>query len=130
MKEIYIPYRNTFVEKYLKSLSNLLGEDKSTVEEWKDLLIPFNRNRLRKEIKETFKRVLGHDVELYEIRKFWATYMSLKGIPGQVIDILQGRTPPKEFEVLMRHYVAIGSQHFILELRKLFDEKTPSLAHC
>ena len=53
--------------------------------------------------------------------------MTLQGVPGQIIDILQGRTPPKEFEVLMRHYVTIGNQHFILELRKWFDDKAPKI---
>jgi intergrase/recombinase len=44
--------------------------------------------------------------------------MSLKGIPGQIIDILQGRVPPKEFQILTRHYLAFN----IKELRDIYDK--------
>ncbi len=126
IKEAYLPYRNQFIKTYISSLRNL-GYDNDVVKEWESKLIPFDRARLRNEIKETFRKVLGKEIELYDLRKFWSTYMTLQGTPGQIIDILQGRTPPKEFEVLMRHYVTIGNQHFILELRKWFDEKAPKV---
>jgi intergrase/recombinase len=62
-------------------------------------------------------RVLGRRFRLYDLRAFYASYMSLRGVPGQVIDLLQGRAPPKEFQVLARHYLAIG----IKELREIYD---------
>jgi intergrase/recombinase len=43
--------------------------------------------------------------------------MSLKGVPGQIIDLLQGRVPPREFQVLARHYLAVN----IRELREVYD---------
>ena len=39
-------------------------------------------------------------------------------MPGQIIDLLQGRVPPKEFEVLQRHYLAIS----IGQLREIYDK--------
>ena len=127
IREVYIPYRNEFVEEYINSIKRLPDVDEEDIEKWRLRLIPFDEDRLRKEIKETFRKILSKEIELYDFRRFWATYMSLKGVPGQIIDILQGRTPPKEFEVLMRHYVTIGNQYFILELRKWFDEKAPKI---
>ncbi|MHA1589094.1 MAG: tyrosine-type recombinase/integrase, partial [Candidatus Njordarchaeales archaeon] len=53
-----------------------------------------------------------------DLRSFFASYMSLKGVPGQIIDILQGRVPPKEFEILQRHYLAIS----IEQLRRIYDK--------
>jgi intergrase/recombinase len=44
--------------------------------------------------------------------------MSLKGVPGQVIDMLQGRVPPREFQILTRHYLAFN----IKELRNIYDK--------
>ncbi len=126
IREVYLPYRDKFVKQYLSSLRNL-GYSTTIIEEWKNKLIPFDRSRLRREIKETFRKVLGKEIELYDLRKFWSTWMTLRGVPGQIIDILQGRTPPKEFEVLMRHYVTIGSGSFILELRKWFDNNAPKI---
>ncbi len=126
VREVYLPYRDKFVKQYLSSLRNL-GYSTTIIEEWKNKLIPFDRGRLRREIKDTFKRVLNRELELYDLRKFWSTWMTLRGVPGQIIDILQGRTPPKEFEVLMRHYVTIGSGSFILELRKWYDNNAPKI---
>ncbi len=49
-------------------------------------LLPFDRDRLRREIKTTFRKVLDKEIELYALRKHWATWMSLKGVPGQIIE--------------------------------------------
>ena len=38
-------------------------------------------------------------------------------MPGQIIDLLQGRVPPREFQVLARHYLAVN----IRELRDVYD---------
>jgi intergrase/recombinase len=38
-------------------------------------------------------RALGRRFRLYDLRAFYASYMSLKGVPGQIIDLLQGRVP-------------------------------------
>jgi intergrase/recombinase len=43
--------------------------------------------------------------------------MSLRGVPGQIIDILQGRVPPREFQISTRHYLAVN----LRELREVYD---------
>jgi intergrase/recombinase len=74
------------------------------IEEAKLKLIPFDQSRLRREIKETVKQVLNHDFELYEVRKFFATHMISQGVPGSIVNTLQGRAPPSEFRILVEHY--------------------------
>jgi len=44
--------------------------------------------------------------------------MSLRGVPGQIIDLLQGRVPPREFQILTRHYLAVN----LRELREVYDK--------
>ena len=63
-------------------------------------------------------KALGWRFKLYELRAFYATYMSLKGIPGQVIDLLQGRVPPREYKILIQHYLAFNLE----DLRRLYDK--------
>jgi intergrase/recombinase len=43
--------------------------------------------------------------------------MSLKGMLGQIMDLLQGRVPSREFQVLTRHYLAVN----IRELKEIYD---------
>jgi len=77
---------------------------KSNVEEWAKRFIPFDRDRLRKEIKSTAEQVLGRSFELYELRKFYATWMISHGVPETIVNTLQGRAPPSEIRILMEHY--------------------------
>jgi intergrase/recombinase len=73
-------------------------------EAWARRLIPFDQGRLRKEIKDVARGVLGRELELYELRKFFATYMLMQGVPESIVNILQGRAPPTEYRVLVEHY--------------------------
>jgi integrase len=114
LRDIYLPYREEFIKDMEVRARNLLREEFS---EWRNLLFPFRDSALRASIYEAMDRALGRRFRLYDLRAFYATYMSLKGIPGQVIDILQGRVPPKEFQVLTRHYLAFN----IKELREIYD---------
>jgi hypothetical protein len=41
-------------------------------EAWAEL-IPYDQGRLRREIKDVARQVLGREFELYELRKFFAT---------------------------------------------------------
>ncbi|MCD6096157.1 MAG: tyrosine-type recombinase/integrase [Thermoprotei archaeon] len=113
----YLPYREQFVNQYAAALKNL-GFSEEFINEWKKRLFPFADYVLRREIYMASEKVLGRQIRLYDLRSFFASYMSLKGVPGQIIDILQGRVPPKEFEVLQRHYLAIS----IKELREIYDK--------
>jgi len=114
LMDVYLPYREEFIRDMEVRARNLLRD----VSEWKTLLFPFKDSALRASIYKAMDRVLGRRFRLYDLRAFYATYMSLKGIPGQVIDILQGRVPPKEFQILTRHYLAFN----IKELRDIYDK--------
>jgi integrase len=114
LREEYLPYREEFIEVREASVRNLLKED---VAEWRNLLFPFKDSALRAAIYDAMDRALGRRFRLYDLRAFYASYMSLKGVPGQIIDLLQGRVPPREFQVLARHYLAVN----IRELRDVYD---------
>ena len=114
LKEEYLPYRDEFIEVREVSVRNLLKEG---VAEWRNLLFPFKDSALRAAIYDGMDRALGRRFRLYDLRAFYASYMSLKGVPGQIIDLLQGRVPPREFQVLARHYLAVN----IRELREVYD---------
>jgi integrase len=114
LREEYLPYREEFIEVREASVRNLLKEG---VAEWRNLLFPFKDSALRAAIYDAMDRALGRRFRLYDLRAFYASYMSLKGVPGQIIDLLQGRVPPREFQVLTRHYLAVN----IGELREVYD---------
>ncbi len=90
LREGYLPYRDEFIEVREASVRNLLKE---SVAEWKSLLFPFKDSALRAAIYDAMDRALGRRFRLYDLRAFYASYMSLKGVPGQIIDLLQGRVP-------------------------------------
>jgi integrase len=114
LRDEYLPYRDEFIEVREASVRNLLKEG---VAEWRNLLFPFKDSALRAAIYDAMDRALGRRFRLYDLRAFYASYMSLKGVPGQIIDLLQGRVPPREFQVLARHYLAVN----IRELRDVYD---------
>ncbi|MHC1627890.1 MAG: tyrosine-type recombinase/integrase [Candidatus Nezhaarchaeales archaeon] len=113
----YLPYREQFVNQYATALKNL-GFSEEFIREWKRRLFPFRDYELRQEIYRASEKAIGRQIRLYDLRSFFASYMSLRGVPGQIIDLLQGRVPPKEFEVLQRHYLAIS----IEQLREIYDK--------
>jgi len=100
----YLPHREAWVEKMAKAWesSNLFSQ--GVIENAKRKLIPFDQSRLRREIKDTARQVLGREFELYELRKFFATHMISQGVPESIVNTLQGRAPPSEFRVLVEHY--------------------------
>jgi integrase len=100
----YLPHRDAWVEKMGRAWesSNLFSQ--GVIETAKRRLIPFDQSRLRREIKDTARRVLGREFELYELRKFFATWMVSQGVPESIVNTLQGRAPPSEFRVLVEHY--------------------------
>jgi hypothetical protein len=56
-------------------------------------LLPFDGSRLRREIKETAREALNGDFELYELRKFFATWSQ------GVSESIPCRAPPSEFSL-------------------------------
>ncbi len=114
IRDEYLPYRDEFIEVREASVRNLLKEG---VAEWKSLLFPFKDSALRAAIYDAMDRTLGRRFRLYDLRAFFASYMSLKGMPGQLLDLIQGRAPPREFMILAKHYLAVN----IRELREVYD---------
>ena len=104
VKTVYLPHRQAWVEKMAKAweASNLFNQD--VIENAKCKLIPFDQSRLRREIKDVARQVLGREFELYELRKFFATHMISQGVPESIVNTLQGRAPPSEYRVLIEHY--------------------------
>jgi integrase len=104
IKANYLPRRESFVKSFIERMSqDYLGVGVNT-ETWAKRLIPYDQGRLRREIKEAARQVLGREFELYELRKFFATHMISQGVPESVVNTLQGRAPPSEFRVLIEHY--------------------------
>jgi integrase len=100
----YLPYRVDWVERLSKGWLASGWFTPDVVEKAKQKLIPFDQSRLRREIKEVARQVLNREFELYELRKFFATWMVSQGVPESVVNTLQGRAPPGEFRVLIEHY--------------------------
>ena len=104
MKREYLPVRDSLIKAKLDILkADFLGV-KPNVEDWAKRFIPFDRDRLRREIKQVAEQVLGRSFELYELRKFFATWMISQGTPESIVNTLQGRAPPSEFRILIEHY--------------------------
>ena len=104
VKANYLPRRDSFVKVFIGRMSkDYLGVGVNA-EEWARELIPFKQPRLRREIKDTARQVLNREFELYELRKFFATWMISQGVPESIVNTLQGRAPPSEFRVLVEHY--------------------------
>jgi len=82
--------------------SNLFS--RGVIENAKRKLIPFDQSRLRREIKDTARQVLNREFELYELRKFFATYMISQGVPESIVNTLHSRAPPSEFCILIARY--------------------------
>ena len=100
----YLPVRDSLIRAKLDIIkADYLGV-KPNVEDWARRFIPFDRDRLRREIKDVARQVLGREFELYELRKFFATHMISQGVPESIVNTLQGRAPPSEFRVLIEHY--------------------------
>jgi len=104
VKQVYLPYRGDWVERLSRGWLASGWFTPDVVEKAKLKLIPFEQSRLRREIKDTAKQVLGREFELYELRKFFATWMVSQGVPESIVDTLQGRAPPQEFRILVEHY--------------------------
>jgi len=53
---------------------------------------------------DMLRQAFGREFELYELRKFFATWMISQGVPESIVNTLQGRAPPSEFRILVEHY--------------------------
>ncbi len=125
VRQVYLPHRQAWVEKMARawSASSLFGQD--VIENAKRKLIPFDQSRLRREIKDVARQVLGRDFELYELSKFFATHMISQGVPESIVNTLQGRAPPSEFRVLIEHYWSPRHE----ELRQWYLRHAPRVCY-
>ena len=119
----YLPRREEFLNGITKAItaSNLF--DDQVIERFRNRFLPFDQGRLRREIKDAARQVLGREFELYELRKFFATWMISRGVPESIVNTLQGRAPPSEYRVLIEHYWSPRHE----ELRKWYLEHAPCL---
>ena len=123
IKREYLPRRDSFVKSFIERMGkDYLGVGVNA-EAWARRLIPFDQGRLRKEIKDVAKGVLGREFELYELRKFFATYMLMQGVPESIVNVLQGRAPPSEYRVLVEHYFTPKHE----ELRQWYLKFAPKI---
>jgi integrase len=123
VKTNYLPRRESFVKSFIERMGkDYLGVGVNA-EEWARRLIPYDQGRLRREIKDTARQVLGRDFELYELRKFFATHMISQGVPESIVNTLQGRAPPSEFRILIEHYWSPRHE----ELRKWYLQYAPKV---
>ncbi|WP_052885762.1 tyrosine-type recombinase/integrase [Vulcanisaeta distributa] len=123
IKAQYMPRRDWLVRNRLEAIkADYLGV-KPSVEDWARKFMPFDRDRLRREIKEAARQVLGRDFELYELRKFFATWMISRGVPESIVNTLQGRAPPSEHRILIEHYWSPRHE----ELRNWYLRHAPCL---
>ncbi len=122
IKEKYLPVRDEFVRTYVVGLKNL-GLPESAIGEWQSKLIPFDRSRLRREIKDAARKILNREFNLYELRKFFSTYMIMQGVPETIVNTLTGKAPPREYRVLVEHYWSPRHE----ELRRWYLEKAPKV---
>ncbi len=67
-------------------VSNFFSRD--VIKKAKFKLISFDQ-WLRREIKKTARQVLNRNFELYELRKFFATWMISRGVPESIVNTLQ-----------------------------------------
>ena len=123
IKRVYLPRREIFLNGVTKAItaSNWFSND--VIERFRNRFMPFDQGRLRREIKEAARQVLNREFELYELRKFFATWMISHGVPESIVNTLQGRAPPNEYRVLIEHYWSPRHE----ELRKWYLEHAPCL---
>jgi integrase len=119
LRETYLPYREQFVRRYMNSLKAL----NVNVEEWKVRLFPFDENDIRTGIKIAMRKVLGREFRLYDLRSFFASYMVKQGVSPLIVNLLQGRTPPQQFQILQERYLNLSQK----DLQEYYDKYAPRL---
>jgi integrase len=123
IRDNYLPRRESFVKSFIERMSkDYLGVG-ANAEAWAKRLVPFDQGRLRREIKDVAEQVLGRSFELYELRKFFATYLLMQGVPESIVNVLQGRAPPSEYRVLVEHYFTPKHE----ELRQWYIKHAPKI---
>ncbi|WP_054857188.1 site-specific integrase [Vulcanisaeta sp. JCM 16159] len=71
----YLPRRDKFVSNITKPIEASKWFGQEVIDRLRQRFLPFDQGRLRREIKDAARAVLGREFELYELRKFFATWM-------------------------------------------------------
>jgi integrase len=121
LKTHYIPYRENFIKINERKIIN--SPVIKNLEKWKARLFPFDDFDIRNAIKEASRNVLGREFRLYDLRSFFASYMLKQGVSPLIVNLLQGRSSPSQFEILEKHYFVLS----IEELREIYDKHAPKL---
>jgi len=120
LEEKYFPFREEFVDRVRPLLSRL----NVNLEAWESRLFPFKDYELRREIYRAMDRALGRRFRLYDLRAFFSTYMTKNGVSPLVVNVLQGRMPPREFRILQKHYLPISLD----DLREIYERNAPCVS--
>ncbi|MGC9226845.1 tyrosine-type recombinase/integrase [Caldivirga sp.] len=96
IKAYYLPRRLAMVKMITPGIEASGFFTPEVIEATKRKLIPFDQSRLRREIKDITVKAIGREIELYDLRKFFATWMISQGVPENIVNTLQGRAPPSE----------------------------------
>ena len=109
----YLEWREKYIKDNLARVRNLARQwsprDRYTtidelVEDWENKLIPIKESRIRSIIKDAMAKA-GIVFRLYELRSFFTSWMIQHGAQEIWVNIFQGRAPPKQFEVMVNHYL-------------------------
>jgi len=113
IKNQYLEWRKHYIEENLDRIRNLARQwtpkDKTVtvdelVEDWEEKLIPIKESKIRSMINEAMAKA-GIMFRLYDLRSFFTSWMIQHGAQEIWINIFQGRAPPKQFEVMVNHYL-------------------------
>ena len=120
LKEVYMPFREEFIKKYEPCVKNLPDFDLAA---WKTKFFPFKEWVLRKEIYGAMDKV-GRRFRLYDLRAFFSAYMTKRKVSPLVVNILQGRLPPREFKILQSRYLPFTEE----DLREIYERNAPCVS--
>ncbi len=113
IKNYYLDWRKHYIEENIAKIRNLATQwhprDKTLtidelVEDWEEKLIPIKESRIRSMIKEAMAKA-GVVFRLYDLRSFFTSWMIQHGAQEIWVNLFQGRAPPKQFEVMVNHYL-------------------------
>jgi integrase len=121
LKTHYLPCRENFIKtNESKIINSPILKD---LDNWKAKLFPFDDFNIRNAIKDAMRKILGREFRLYDLRSFFASYMVKQGVSPLIVNLLQGRSSPSQFEILEKHYFVLS----IEELREIYDKHAPKL---
>jgi integrase len=121
LKLHYIPFRENFIKINERKIIN--SPILKNIEQWKARVFPFDDFGITNAIKKAMHSVLGREFRLYDLRSFFASYMLKQGVSPLIVNLLQGRSSPQQFEILEKHYFVLS----IEELREIYDKHAPKL---